>query len=254
MVSPLNGKLALITGGSGTIGLAIAKSLVLQGVSVILVGRNMAKLEMAIDAVLAVLPETPDPRRRVEAFACDVTNERSVIRLFDDISLEFPLQSVNLLINNAGINVVGATGDLSASDFEKVMSVNVTGPFLCSREAMQRMELNGGGRIINIGSLSSMSPRPDSAPYTASKFALLGLTHSLSLDGRAHNIAVGIIHPGNVQSELLTPEMVNARLSEGFLQPEDVANCVVAMASLPLTANVLEMTVLPTHQPMMGRG
>lgn len=129
------------------------------------------------------------------------------------------------------------------------------GPFLCSREVMKRMKSSGlGGRIINIGSLSAHSSRPDSAPYTTSKFALRGLTESLALDGRPHNIAVGMIHPGNVQSELLTPLEIKERQQEGFLQPEQVADCVVHMCSLPYCVNIQEMTVLPTAQPFVGRG
>lgn len=153
------------------------------------------------------------------------------------------------------MNVPGSTENLSANDFQSVMAVNVLGPFLCSREVMKRMKTSGlGGRIINIGSLSAHCSRPDSAPYTTSKFALRGLTESLALDGRPHNIAVGMIHPGNVQSDLLTPDMVQERQHEGFLQPEHVADCVVQMASLPYYANIQEMTVLPTAQPFVGRG
>ena len=144
---------------------------------------------------------------------------------------------------------------LTAADFEKVMSVNVIGPFLCSREAVKRMKAGqAGGRIVNIGSLSAISPRPDSAPYTTSKFALLGLTQSLAVDCRAHNIAVGIIHPGNVISELLTEEMVKEREDEGFMVADHVADGVVQMASMPCSTNILEMTILPTRQPMVGRG
>jgi NAD(P)-dependent dehydrogenase (short-subunit alcohol dehydrogenase family) len=123
------------------------------------------------------------------------------------------------------------------------MAVNVLGPFLCSREVMKRMKASGlGGRIVNIASLSAICPRPDSAPYTTSKFALRGLTQSLALDGRAHNIAVGMIHPGNVQSELLTREQIQERQDEGFLQAEQVADCVVQMCSLPYSVNIQEMT------------
>lgn len=149
----------------------------------------------------------------------------------------------------------GPTVDLTAADMNRVLSVNVLGPFLCAREAMKRMQKAGGGRIINIGSISAYSPRPDGASYTTSKFAIQGLSQSLALDGRKHNIAVGAIHPGNVVSELLSPEVIAAREeTEGFIQPEDVAGCVLTMASLPYSANVLELTVIPTKQPLVGRG
>ena len=117
------------------------------------------------------------------------------------------------------------------------------------------MPPRGGGRIINVGSISAFSPRPDSAPYTTSKFAIDGLTRALALDGRELNIAVGVVHPGNVISELLSTEEVARREeSEGFITAEDVAECVLTMAKLPLSANVLELTVMPTRQPLVGRG
>lgn len=150
----------------------------------------------------------------------------------------------------------GPTTELSGADFERVLKVNVLGPFLCAREALKRMKQSGdGGRIINIGSISAYSPRPDGASYTTSKFALQGLSQSLALDARAHNIAVGIIHPGNVRSDLLNAEQIAEREeAEGFLEPEDVAECVMNMASMPYSANILEMTVIPTKQPLVGRG
>jgi NAD(P)-dependent dehydrogenase (short-subunit alcohol dehydrogenase family) len=196
----------------------------------------------------------PEISSRIECIACDVTQEESVVALFRTI--ENLNKRVDILINNAGINVPGATIDLSADDFNRVMLVYVTGPFLCAREAMKRMiEEKREGRIINIGSLSASSPRPDSCPYSTSKFALLGLTRSLALDGRAHGITAGIIHPGNVRSELLSDEVIQEReQAEGFIDPQDIANCVVAMLKLPLSASVLEMTVLPSRQPFVGRG
>jgi NAD(P)-dependent dehydrogenase (short-subunit alcohol dehydrogenase family) len=188
----------------------------------------------------------------ISCLACDVTKEDSVVDLFQKIQTDHG--GCNLLINNAGTAVPGATTELSAADFDWVMKVNVTGPFLCSREAMKQMK-GEGGRIINIGSISSESPRPDSAPYTTSKFAIRGLTQSLALDGRQYNIAVGMIHPGNVRSSLLSEEEIARReAAEGFIEPEDVANCVVTMANMPNSANVLELTVIPTRQALVGRG
>jgi len=242
--TPLSGKLALVTGGSGTIGLAITKALVSKGATVVMTSRRRDRLEEAAKQFSSA---------HVHTVPSDVSNEESVLKLFEKVD-EINDKRIDILVNNAGTNVDGASVDLKGSDFEQVLQVNVVGPFLCAREAMKRMRKAGGGSIINIGSLSAISPRPHSAPYTASKFALLGLTKSLALDGRDQNISVGIIHPGNVRSELLTPEMVQARAVEGFLKPEHVADCVVSMATLPLSANVLEMTVLPTKQPFVGRG
>jgi NAD(P)-dependent dehydrogenase (short-subunit alcohol dehydrogenase family) len=247
--SLLAGKLALTTGGSGTIGVAIAKALAAQGSSVVLTGRSMEKLERAAEKVR----ETSAPGATIYTISCDVSKEESVLQLYKEIDMIKDGQ-LDLLVNNAGINSPGATVDLSGADFEYVMKVNVLGPFLCSQQAFKRMKIMGGGRIINIGSLSSASPRPDSAPYTTSKFALQGLSTSLALDGRSHGISVGIINPGNVKSELLSEEVIRERKHEGFLEPKEVADCVVHMASLPYTANVLEMTLLPTPQPFVGRG
>ena len=247
------GSICLVTGGSGTIGLAIAKALVQGGArKVILTGRSLSKLERAAASIVAA---DASKDGIVHCIPCDVTQESSVESLFQTID-EQTGGHVNLLINNAGINAPGATVDLTAADFRRVMDTNVVGPFLCAREAMKRMkrgDCNKGGRIINIGSLSASRPRPDSAPYTTSKFALLGLTHSLALDGRPHNIAVGIIHPGNVASELLSEETKAERAHEGFLPAEQIAQAVLTMAQMPYESNILELTIAPTAQPFVGR-
>lgn len=251
----LSGKIALVTGGSGTIGFSIANRLSLAGASVVLTGRNLQRLQSAVQRIQVNHKANETPTVPVvECLSCDVTNESAVEDLFAAIENIHKGRTIDILVNNAGTNVAGATIDLSGSDFEWVMKVNVLGPFLCAREALKRMSKAGGGRIINIGSLSALSPRPDSAPYTTSKFALDGLSKSLALDGRTHNVSVGIIHPGNVESELLTQEMIASRQHEGFLKPDDVAECVLTMALLPPHANALEMTVLPTQQPLVGRG
>ena len=253
----LNNKVALITGGGGTIGEAIASKLLEHGAKAILVGRNLQRLEATKKRLLQEHKHNNNYSNQectIELQSCDVTNEESVVEMFQ--KLDEQRLEVELLINNAGISIPGQITDISGADFSQVMQVNVTGPFLCARETLKRMKNNGGGgRIINIGSLSAQSPRPDSAPYTTSKFALLGLTQCLALDARKYNVAVGIIHPGNVASAILSPEEAERRQKEeGLLQPQDVANCVVTMANLPYSANVLEMTVLPTRQPLVGRG
>jgi len=184
---------------------------------------------------------------------CDVTDESAVEQLFSAVADEHG--PCGLLVNNAGIAIGGPTESMAAADFAQVLQVNVVGPFICSKYAFGQMRQHGGGRIINIGSISSESPRPDSAPYTTSKFAVDGLTRSLALDGRRHNIAVGAIHPGNVMSELLSAEEIARREeSEGFITADDVARCVLTMAELPPSANVLELSVMPTRQPLVGRG
>jgi NAD(P)-dependent dehydrogenase (short-subunit alcohol dehydrogenase family) len=260
----LSGKVALITGGGGTIGEAIASKLVGHGASVILVGRTLERLQQARQNVLSQVAtqsqsqqrQQGDRHEKVSIVSCDVTQEESVTQMFLELDQQYKSNGgIDLLVNNAGVAIFGETEHLSREDFSWVLNVNVVGPFLCSREALKRMKLKQGGRIINIGSISAMSPRPHSAPYTTSKFALAGLTQSLALDARPYNVAVGIIHPGNVLSALISPEDAALReQTEGFLQPDDVANCVLTMASLPYSANVLEMTVLPTRQPLVGRG
>ena len=246
----LKGKTAIVTGGSGTIGKAIAKGLLLHGCNVFITGRNQARLASAA----AELTVEGANYGKMHTFSGDVCNEQDVVHLFDAAIDAY--SGVDLLVNNAGTAIPGKTIETSAADFNKVMEVNVTGPFVCAKEAMRRMKDRGnGGRIINMGSISAYSPRPDGASYTASKFALMGLSHSLSLDCRQYGIAVGIIHPGNVVSNLLAPEIFAEReASEGFMNAEDVASCVIAMAQLNYHANVLEMTVTPIRQPLVGRG
>jgi len=241
----LKDKNAVITGGSGTIGLGMAQAFLSEGCNVYITGRSQAKLDAAISKL-----DIDEGYGKIFTLEADCTSEESVIR---DI---FGKVEVDLLINNAGTSMIQKTEDLPVEVFKKVMDVNVNAPFLCSREAIKQMKSrNNGGRIINIGSISAISSRKDSAAYTTSKFALLGLTHSLALDCRDHNIAVGIIHPGNVISDLLSPAEVERRENEeGFMQYEDVAKAVVTMGSLPYHANIFELTVMPTKQPLIGRG
>jgi len=241
----------VITGGSGTIGKAIAVALVGRGMCVYITGRRKDALEVAKTEILAQACEKVGS---VEVFQGDVTIEESVVALFAEVNQK--RGRCDLLINNAGIGIGGPTVNITAADFSKVMSVNVLGPFLCAREAMKScIASGGGGRIINIGSITAFAPRADACPYACSKYAIDGLTRSLSIDGRQHQIAVGQIHPGNVLSDIMSPEEAARReKAEGFISGEDVAVCVLTMASLPYTANILELTVLPTRQPLVGRG
>jgi len=259
-------KIALITGAGGTIGKAIAKALLSHNFSLILTARRLSKLEETKRELLEEATKDQQTignnNNTIHVIPCDISNEDSVVKLFQTIDeLEDCKNGVDILVNNAGVNTAANTfEDLTAADMEFVLGVNVVGAFLCAREAMKRMkrreDVDGGrGRIINVGSISATSPRPNSIAYTTSKFALDGLSKSLSVDGRPHNIAVGTIHPGNVISDLLPPEEVKARSqTEGWLRPEDVAECVLTMAKLPFSANVLDMTVIPTGQPFVGRG
>ncbi|GAX19879.1 hypothetical protein FisN_1Lh655 [Fistulifera solaris] len=253
-ISVLKGKRALITGASGRIGQAIANKLAQAGASVVLTGRNLESLKEAAANIKRNLTTDNNDANdipTVETFSCDVTDETSVKDLFMRIQ-GIDGHRIDILINNAGTNVDKPLSNLTSNDFEWVMKVNVLGPFLCSREAFKYMP--NGGRIINVGSLSAMSPRPDSTAYTTSKFALNGLSRSLALDGREHGISVGIIHPGNVSSDLLTQEMIQARQHEGFMDANNVAECVLTMVVMPPTTTILELVVMPTTQPFVGRG
>jgi NAD(P)-dependent dehydrogenase (short-subunit alcohol dehydrogenase family) len=176
-------KSSIVTGGSGAIGKAIACLLASHGSSVAICGRRLPPLEAACADISRALP--PSCTGSVRPYVCDVTQEADAVALFSACS------DVDLLVNSAGIAAGGPTSELSKSTFQNVLDVNVLGPFLCSREAMKHMASRGtGGRIINVGSISAYSPRPNSAPYTTSKFALDGLTRSLALDGREMGIAV----------------------------------------------------------------
>lgn len=245
-MSFLQGKNAVITGGSGTIGIGIAQSLIAEGCNVYITGRKQEKLDLAVEKIV----RDDDSYGQIFTLKADCTDEESVIKdMFDKVD-------VDLLINNAGTMRNEKTEDVSVETFKNVMNVNVVAPFLCSREVIKQMKArNCGGRIINIGSLSAISSRSDAAGYTTSKFALLGLTHSLSIDCRDHGIAVSIIHPGNTLSDLLTPEEIERReKAEGFIHKEEVAKAVLTMANLPYHANIFELTILPTRQPFVGRG
>mmetsp|Transcript_25092 Transcript_25092/g.81129 ORF Transcript_25092/g.81129 Transcript_25092/m.81129 type:complete len:232 (+) Transcript_25092:934-1629(+) len=230
----LEGKVALVTGASGGIGRAIARAFSEAGATVVEASRRRGE----------------DLSSQSQKKRVDVTDEESVASLFRDIMSEHG--KIDILVNSAGVaSGSSAVEETSVAEFRKVMDVNVVGSFICSKYAFK----HGASRIINIGSISAMAPRPLSAAYTASKFAVQGLTRSLALDGREKGIAVSVVHPGNVQTGLLSPEeVVKRKLEEGFLDADVVADSVLHVAAMPDGANVLEVTVLPTAQPLIGRG
>ena len=206
----LAGKTAIVTGGSGAIGKAISRALAGSGATVVITGRRADALQKVAELVSEEVRLTCEGKGGVVVpITSDVTDEASVRGLFDEVASSHG--PCDLLVNSAGIAKGGPLTETSVEDFSSVMNVNVVGPFICSKVAFTHMIPKGGGRIINVGSISSVSPRPNSAPYTTSKFAINGLTSSLALDGRKHNIAVGAIHPGNVISDLLSPEEIARR-------------------------------------------
>jgi NAD(P)-dependent dehydrogenase (short-subunit alcohol dehydrogenase family) len=239
---------AIVTGAGSGVGRAAARTLLAAGFEVALAGRRE-------DA----LAETGEGFTSALVVPTDVSREDSVVALFDAVVARWG--RVDVLFNNAGVNVRATPiEEFSLSAWEKVVGVNLTGAFLCAREAFRVMKAGGGGRIINNGSISASVPRPHAVAYNATKHAMTGLTKSLSLEGRAHNIACGQIDIGNAATEM-TERMGAGVLQANFeIRPEPtfdvqhVADAVLYQAQLPLDANVQFMTVMATAMPYIGRG
>jgi len=244
-------KIAIVTGAGTGVGKAISAALLREGYKVVMTGRRQDVLEKAAEEIGG----EPLP------VVTDVTRADSVRALFSKVKDTYG--RLDLLVNNAGIGAPAVPlEDLTLEQWQSVVDTNLTGAFLCTQEAFRIMKAQDprGGRIINNGSVSAYAPRPFSAPYTATKHAILGLTKSTSLDGRAYDIACGQIDIGNAATDMA------ARIASGILQangtvmaeptidPAHVAEAVVYMASLPLDANVLNMTVMATKMPFVGRG
>jgi NAD(P)-dependent dehydrogenase (short-subunit alcohol dehydrogenase family) len=243
-----------VTGAGSGIGKAVSIALLKEGYGVVLSGRRQALLEQtAAERVPAGSLSLVVPT--------DVTDPDSVARLFKKTQDAFG--RLDLLFNNAGINVPGVPIDeMSVEQWRSVVDVNLTGAFLCTRQAFALMknQMPRGGRIINNGSISAYTPRPNSAAYTATKHAITGLTKSTSLDGRQYDIACGQIDIGNAATEMTVrmrkgvPQANGEVAVEPLLDLDHVARAVVYMASLPLEANVQFMTVMATKMPFVGRG
>jgi len=246
--------IAIVTGAGTGIGRAVAAALVKQGFSVVLAGRRVEALTSARQQV--------DPGgQQTKVVATDVTEPSSVDQLFEATRQVYG--RLDVLFNNAGISAPGvALEDVTVEQWRSVVDTNLTGAFLCTRAAFRIMKAQSprGGRIINNGSISAHSPRPNSAPYTATKHAITGLTKSTSLDGRAYDIACGQIDIGNAATEMTARMAEGVRQANGELMVEPrmdvdaVARAVVYMATLPLDANVQFMTVMATKMPFIGRG
>jgi NAD(P)-dependent dehydrogenase (short-subunit alcohol dehydrogenase family) len=248
-----NGKVALVTGASAGIGKASALALLAEGYSVVLTARRRELLEQAIaesgagDRALAVTADVGDPE--------------SVRALFAKTKEKFG--RLDVLFNNAGMGAPAVPmEDLPFDKWQAVVSANLTGTFLCCQEAVKIMKAQTpkGGRIINNGSISAHAPRPMSMAYTATKHAITGITKTLSLDGRKHDIACSQIDIGNAATEM-TERMVKGVMQangemgiEPRMDVKHVASAVVYMASLPLDANVQFMTIMATKMPFVGRG
>jgi NAD(P)-dependent dehydrogenase (short-subunit alcohol dehydrogenase family) len=250
----MTGRVAIVTGGGTGIGRASALALGRAGYAVVIAGRRPEPLEQTVHDGAA-------DGSRMLAVAADVSDPGDVRRVFDQTQTQFG--RVDVLFNNAGRGLPPVPlEDVSFADWQSVVGVNLSAAFLCTQAAFRVMRDQDprGGRIINNGSISAQSPRPFSAPYTATKHAVTGLTKATSLDGRAYDIACGQIDVGNAATDLarmlasgaLQPD--GSTRAEPMIDAELVASAVVHMASLPLDANVQFMTLMATKMPFIGRG
>ena len=247
-------RIALVTGAGSGIGRLTALGLLDDGWHVVVTGRR-------IDPLHALVAEASAKGKQALAVSTDVTDPDSVQALFDTIEQRFG--RLDLLFNNAGVNAPAISADeLPLQKWFDVMNTNVTGVYLCARAAfgLMRRQQPQGGRIINNGSISAHTPRPFTAPYTASKHAVTGLTKALALDGRAYNIAVSQIDIGNALTELserMTRGVLQANGSvapEPMMPAQHVADAVRHIAALPLSTNILNMTIMASAMPFVGRG
>jgi len=247
-------KVALVTGAGTGIGKAAAKALLKGGYNVVLTGRNLDRLKLAISDIGGT-------DNNCLAVACDVGKPEEVKKLFAALTAKFA--RIDLLFNNAGMGAPAIPmEELSYEQWMNVVNANLCGAFLCSQAAIRMMKAQSpqGGRIINNGSISAHAPRPMSAPYTATKHAISGLTKSIALDGRPFNIACGQIDIGNAATEMterMAAGILQADLSvkvEPRMDVDHVGEAVLHMAQLPLESNILSMTIMATNMPFVGRG
>jgi NAD(P)-dependent dehydrogenase (short-subunit alcohol dehydrogenase family) len=253
MTGQLKDKVTIVTGASNGIGRGIAETFAAEGAKTVLVARRGELL----DEVAAGIEAKGGTALPVPT---DLTQEEQVTALFDRAMKIYG--RLDALVNNAGIATHKNTEDITLQYWEEALAINITAAFLCSREAIRIMkaQIPQGGRIINIGSVSAKTPRPDSLPYTVTKFGLQGMTHQLTMDGRKHNIVASIIHPGATLSSFTT-RRGRAKAGPGatpddyVMAAEDVAKVAVLMAALPGEVNLYEATILPNHmRSFIGRG
>ena len=240
----LDGKVALVTGGNKGIGKGIARALAAEGAALVLTARGEAELRQTVEEIaVSGMP--------VLAVPADVTDEQQVQVLFRKALERFG--RLEVLVNNAGAFEGGPLDQLSVEAWDRVIAVNLRGPFLCTREALRVMKKQGGGRIINIGSISAQRVRPGSAAYSASKHGLWGLTQVTALEGRDFGISCGCLHPGNTLVERRIGS-VKKEDDEPMMTVDELAQAAVCMAAMPAHVNFLEAIVLPVGQLYVGRG
>lgn len=244
----LSGSVVVVTGASSGVGRAVAVELARSGASVVAAGRSHERLRVTEAAMEAA-------GTAGMSVICDVTSESAVANLFASALARHG--RVNALVNNAGLIAPAPIEEMDLSDWSAVVDVNLTGAFLCTREAFRAMKNTSGGRIVNVGSISAAVPRPNSANYAASKSGLTGLTRATAIEGRRYGIAAGCIHPGNVATEMRTGELppgADGWNDEVMMSATQVATTVVSMLAMEPGAMAWEYTILPIEQPFLGRG
>jgi len=240
----LQGQVAVITGANQGIGKGIARACAAEGANLAICARNAARLEQTAR-------ELTDAGADVLAQPVDVTSESAVDRFFEAIIGRFG--RIDILVNNAGAFDGGRIDELTLAAWNNVVGACLTGTFLCSRRAFAWMKDHGGGRILNIGSISAQRPREGSAPYVAAKFGVWGLTQATALDGRPFGIVASCLHPGNVRVERRQGSGDKSD-DEPMMSTETIAEAALAMLTLPPHVNMLEAIVLPVEQLYLGRG
>ena len=239
----LKDRTALVTGASSGIGAAVARALAREGARLTLAARRADRLGAVADEIRASGGDAVP-------HSTDVTREEDVRGLFE--AFDARRGPLDILVHAAGAADHTPTEDLTFQRWREIVDLNLSGAFLCAREALRRMKARRSGRILLIGSISARSPRPNAIGYTSTKFALDGMTRSLALDGRPFGVTASILHPGATVTELM-PGM-ETRGPEEIMSAETVAEVAVLMAALPPGANLLEAVMLPIAQPFLGRG
>lgn len=243
-MSELKGKVAIITGAGTGIGKGISRALAGAGADLVLASRNKENLQKTKD-------ELKEYNSEVNIIPTDITKEEEVISLFRQTMDIFG--HLDIMINNSGVSVGKSIDELSLQEWNQVVDLNLTGTFLCSREAMKIMKDQGGGRIVNIGSISGQMPRLNSAPYVATKFGIAGLTKATALEGRDFGVAASCVHPGNVAIERRVFSE-STQDQEPMMSVDDIAKVVLTAITLPPNVNMYECITLPVGQLYLGRG
>ncbi len=238
----LDGKVAIVTGASRGIGKAISIGLAQQGANLVLAARNVLDLKETQAAII-------NCGVMAEVVPTDVTSEQQIENMFDKTMERFG--RLDILVNNAGVFINEPIEQMSTETWDRVIAIELRAPFICTRAAFRIMKKQGGGRIINIGSISAQRVRPNTAPYNCAKFGLVGLTHTTALEGRPFGITCGCLHPG-ITGDLA--KNAKKKVPDPMMSYEEIAATAVYMACQPPEVNILEVIQIPISQPYLGRG